>query len=68
MSDAAVRDILEQIERLSDEDRVSLSMHLAQRVESDWRREAEEARRTARQKGIDQTVIDRAVDEIRRRE
>ena len=66
MSDATVRDILEKIEQLSDQDRLNLSMRLAEQTESEWQTETDEARRVARDKGITQTVIDRAVDEIRR--
>ncbi len=37
-----------------------LDEHLAQMAEAEWKREAEEARRLARQKGIDQSAIDQA--------
>ena len=66
MSDATVRDIIEQIEQLSDEDQLILSTQLAQRAENEWRREAEAARRTAREKGIAQPAIDKAIDAVRR--
>ncbi len=66
MSDAAVLDILQQIERLSDEDRLSLTMRLVEREETEWQREADRARRVAREKGIDQAAIDQAVSDVRR--
>jgi hypothetical protein len=65
MSDAAVQGILQQIERLSDEDRLSFSMQLASQEESQWQREADRARVVARQQGMTQAVIDQAIDEIR---
>ena len=44
MSKASVRDILQQIERLSDEDRLDLSVRLADRQEDEWKAEADIAR------------------------
>lgn len=61
----AVHNILERIERLPAEERLQLEEHLARQANAEWRREAEEARRQARQKGIDQAAIDRAVDKVR---
>lgn len=66
MSQSAVRDILQQIERLSDEDRLDLSMRLAERQEDEWKAEADMARRTARERGITQAAIDQAVNDVRR--
>jgi hypothetical protein len=66
MSSAMVRDIMEQIERLSDEDQLVLSAQLAQRADNEWQKEAEAARRTARERGIAQPAIDKAIDAIRR--
>jgi len=65
MSDAAAQGILQQIERLSDEDRLNLSMRLAAQEEGQWQREADRARRVASEKGITQAMIDQAVDQIR---
>jgi len=65
MSNAAVQDILQQIEQLSDEDRLRLQRHLAETAEIDWKQEAEKARRIARDQGIDQAVIDQAVQDVR---
>ena len=65
MNNATVRDILKQIDRLSDEDRLDLSVQLAERTESEWRKEAEAARREAREKGITQSTIDNAIEQLR---
>lgn len=64
MVSATVEQILHLIEQLSDRDRESLDLRLAERAESEWRREAEQARRDAETRGIDQSAID---DAIRRR-
>jgi hypothetical protein len=63
----AVHEILERIQRLSAADRLLLEDYLAKEAEAEWQREAEEARRLARQKGIDQAAIDRAVEKVRYR-
>ncbi len=65
MSDATVREILDRIEQLSDEDRLEISMRLAERTESEWQEEVEAARRTAREKRITQATIDQAIGKIR---
>ena len=61
----AVQEILERIERLPVEDRLVLEEYLAQQAEAEWQREAKEARVLAREKGIDQAAIDRAVEKLR---
>ena len=61
----AVQDILQRIDRLSPEDRLELDEQLVRQVEVDWKKEAEVARQLARQRGIDQTAIDRAVEQAR---
>lgn len=61
----AVQDILQRIQSLPEEDRLELEENLALMAEAEWKREAEEARAVARQKGIDQAAIDRAVEKIR---
>jgi hypothetical protein len=61
----AVQEILDRIQRLPVEDRLLLQEHLARDADAEWQREAELARRLARQKGIDQAAIDRAVDQVR---
>jgi len=63
----AVQDILQRIEQLPEDDRLLLEERLLQLAEAEWKREAEEARRLARQKGIDQETIDRAVEKVRYR-
>ena len=65
MSEAVVRGILQQIERLSDEDRLDLSIRLAERQEDEWKAEAEMARRAAGEMGITQAAIDQAVNDVR---
>jgi hypothetical protein len=62
-----VQQILERIEQLPPEDRLELEDHLAKQAEVEWHREAEEARRLARLKGIDQAAIDWAIEQIRHR-
>jgi len=65
MGEAAVRDILNQIDKLPEADRLVLEQRLAERAEAEWIREATSARELARQRGIDQAVIDEAVEEVR---
>ena len=61
----AVHEILDRIDHLPPGERLELEELLAQQAEAEWQREVEEARRLARQKGIDQTAIDRAVEKVR---
>jgi hypothetical protein len=61
----AVHEILDRIQRLPAEERLVLEEYLAQQAEAEWQGEAGEARRLARQKGIDQLAIDRAVEKVR---
>ena len=63
----AVHEILDRIQRLPADERLLLEDHLAQQAEAEWQRAAEEARRLAREKGIDQAAIDRAVERVRKR-
>jgi hypothetical protein len=65
MSRSAVDGILERIEQLSEADRLLLEERLAAVAEAEWRQEAEKARQLARQKGLDQAAIDRAIEELR---
>jgi hypothetical protein len=60
-----VQELLQRIEQLPEEDRLLLEEQLAQRAEAEWKREAEEARRSARKNGIDQAAIDAAVEKVR---
>jgi len=61
MSQAAVRDIMRQIEAMSEMDRLALDEQLASRLEDRWGRMAKHARSVARRRNITQAVIDRAV-------
>jgi hypothetical protein len=61
MSQADIQQIIHMIDRLSEDDRELLEQRLAQRIEEEWRKEAEGARRQAKARGIDQTAIDEAV-------
>jgi hypothetical protein len=61
----AVQEILDRIQRLPMADRLLLEEQLARHAEAEWQREAELARRVARQNGIDRAAIDRAVEQVR---
>ena len=61
----AVHEILDQIKQLSDDDRSLLDQLLAELEEEEWQREAAIARRSVRERGIDQEAIDRAVACVR---
>jgi hypothetical protein len=57
--------IVQQIERLDEADRMLLEERLQELVEAQWRQEAEQARVVARERGIDQRMIDDAVEDLR---
>jgi hypothetical protein len=61
----AVREILDRIEQLPEEDRLILEARLAELAEAEWRLETGHARRIARERGLDQAAIDRAIQELR---
>jgi len=61
----AVREILRRIEQLSEADRLILEERLAELAEVEWRREAEDARQIARERGLDQAAIDQAIHDLR---
>jgi hypothetical protein len=61
----AVREILDRIEQLPEEDRFVLEERLAELAETEWKREAEHARQIARERGLDQAAIDRAIRDLR---
>jgi hypothetical protein len=65
MSQAAVENILKVIESLSDADRELLDKRLAEIDEARWQREATEARRLARDAGVDQAGIDQTIRKLR---
>jgi hypothetical protein len=66
MSATAVQEIIERIKQLPETDRRLLEQRLAEMVEAEWRSAADEARQTARGKGVDQAAIDRAIEQLRR--
>jgi hypothetical protein len=57
--------VWQQIQRLDEADRLVLGQRLHELSESQWREEADAARTTARQRGINQSTIDDAVDQMR---
>ena len=59
------RDFRKRIDQLPEGDRSELNEQLAKRTESEWKQEVEAARLLAKQKGIDQAAIDRAVEAVR---
>ena len=61
MSQSPVQDILRMIDGLSESDREVLDQQLSERVEAEWRSEAEAARGQAKARGIDPSAIDEAV-------
>lgn len=61
----AVQEILLRIQHLPAEDRLELNEHLAQMAEREWALEADEARRLAKLKNIDQATIDQAIEKVR---
>ena len=61
----AVLEILDRIQHLADKDRLELDEPLTRLSDAEWKREAEEARRLAKHKGIDQAAIDLAVEAVR---
>ena len=65
MAVTTVQRILELIDRLSEDDRKLLEERLAQRVETAWLEEVEDARREAEERGIDQDAIDQVIEKRR---
>jgi len=65
MSEAAVHELVDQVKRLSEGERQLFDELVAQLEEEAWAREAETARRSAQDRGIDQGTIDRAVARVR---
>jgi hypothetical protein len=60
-----VEAILDQIERLNAADRLALERQILERADAEWAREAQVARASAVQRGIDQAAIDDAVARVR---
>ena len=65
MSQADVQTILDQIERLPEADRLLPEQRLAELADAEWKREAEAARRLARERGVDQAVMGQAIHDLR---
>jgi hypothetical protein len=65
MSQATIERILEDIKRLSYEERVLLGQRLDEISEADFKEEARKAGEIARANGIDQAAIDRAIERLR---
>jgi hypothetical protein len=60
-----VEDILDQIERLDQADRLLLQERLSDLAEAEWQVEARQARAIALDLGIDQQAIDKAINDVR---
>ena len=65
MSQTAVENIVKAIESLSAEDRELLETRLAEMDKARWEQEAAEARRLAREAGVDQAQIDGTIRKLR---
>ena len=65
MSRSAVIEILQKIEALPQRDRLHLERELAARADKEWKSLARQARAQARRGGVDQAMIDRAVEQTR---
>ena len=65
MSEAMIEEILQKIDQLPESERRALDKRLAEREETEWRQAAEEARRTAKERGLNQAAIDDAVHRLR---
>jgi hypothetical protein len=60
-----VREIIERIHRLPEAEQQELRMELARQDEQEWAGLLARARETARQRGIDDAAIERAVESVR---
>jgi hypothetical protein len=65
MNRSAVIEILQRIDALPQKDRLRLEQELAARSDKEWKSLARQARAQARRGGIDQAMIDRAVEQTR---
>jgi hypothetical protein len=61
MTQTTVEQILDLIEQLPAREREALDQQLAERAETEWRREAEQSRQEAETRGIDEFTIDEAI-------
>lgn len=62
---AIVRDILDRIAQLSEQDRLELERELARAADAEWERETAIASQVAKERGIDDATIQRVIDERR---
>ena len=60
-----VREILERIRQLPESDRLELRAEMARAEEEEWAQLAGRARQEARERGIDDEAIARAVESLR---
>jgi hypothetical protein len=65
MSVSSVQHILDMIDQLSTIDREILEQQIVERAETEWRKEAEQARLQAKTSGLDQDAIDEAIHKCR---
>jgi len=65
MSEATIEEILQKIDQLPESERLLLEKRLAEREDTEWRQATDEARRAAKERGLDQAAIDEAVDRVR---
>ena len=65
MNETLVRDILDRIDQLPEEDRLLLERRMAERAEAQWRRETLAAQEEAIRRGIDDAAIECAIEEVR---
>jgi hypothetical protein len=65
MSHTTVEGLIEQIQKLSEEDRLLLETRLSDISETEWQKETTLARQEAKKRNIDQKEIDNAVYQTR---
>jgi hypothetical protein len=61
INNPTVEHILELIEQMPEEDRLALETRLSQRLEAEWEKSIAENQRIARDQGITEESIDRAI-------
>lgn len=62
---AAVKDLFQRIESLSDDDRLALDRLLGRKLEAQWQAEAKNARRMAKKRKVTQVGIDQFIERRR---
>ena len=60
-----LHEVMQDIDALSDEERLALDRELSVRLGEEWEREVGEARKEAKRRGIDQAAIDQAIERRR---